>query len=867
MKYFSYIIVLLIVCCMPLFAKEPMTVIRGTVSSNDGALPGAVVICLRKGQTEISYSEYAVTDAYGHFALPLFTPPGKSDSIRATMLGYTTCTLPIIINRDIEFRLTEKVIQLREVKVRAPKVRMAGDTVKFNVQSFIEAQDKSISDVLKRMPGIEVRDNGDIYYNNEPIGNLYIEHVDILGGRYNLLTNNLSAKDVKTVEVMENHQPIKVVSEINKHTKSAINLVLKDEVRGKWFGTVDLDAGVTSDPEALWNGNLLYMMVGKKWNSVNNLKTNNTGIDITAELDDKSLYNSLSMQRPEKFIDVGTSDAPLDHHRVKFNKSVLFNTSHLWQLDSTRKITATAAYLFDKQESWNGSATTYFFNDGEQQTIVESDSAMTHRHYLQARLNAEINKKEYYFRNLLSVEGEIANATQIIAGEFPNRQKAKMPYYYIADNLKYVNRIGNHSVTVESQNAFSQSDQKLTVLRSGNAQQQNIGLMDFSTNTFISSEFWINSRFTSGLLGGVEVKVRKLQSRLDGIDSVDVGSCSFQNDLLAAQIHPYITPHFEYKAKSWNFKLTVPIGYSHFWLLNTNKFTYNVTGSVKYSPHPKFYAEIIGSAGNQDLDIRNYYTGYILRNYRYLSVGSTNTRQNSHYSVVGLLKFKDPVNMLFIEGLVGRYWNVFQISSTRDFLGDYIVLGTEYLPSRGDSWQAVINGSIGLYGINGKVGFAVTYTNFTSSSMLQNGECTPFSTDVITFKPTFSGRFAKWIGMEYNLKYSHNIMTLPNSKTTDTKDNFSHTLLLNITPVKRFDIKLMAEHYFTMITAELTKNTVLLDALVAYRLNNGIELRLTAHNLLNQKIYAYSTFTPLQEFSCEYSIRPLNITAGVSFEF
>ncbi len=70
-----------------------------------------------------------------------------------------------------------------------------------------------------------------------------------------------------------------------------------------------------------------------------------------------------------------------------------------------------------------------------------------------------------------------------------------------------------------------------------------------------------------------------------------------------------------------------------------------------------------------------------------------------------------------------------------------------------------------------------------------------------------------------------------------------------------------------MLTSKQTKNTVLLDASLAYHLGNGVEFNVTARNILDQHVYAYSVINGLQEFSCAYRIRPLNILAGVAFSF
>ena len=243
------------------------------------------------------------------------------------MLGYATVTLALVSDgnsvtdwRNIKVELQPQALNIKEVVVRAPKVNLFGDTVEFNVQSFVEQQDKSISDVLKRMPGVEVREGGDIYYNGESIGNLYVEGMDLLGGRYSLLTKNLSAQDVKKVEIIEKHQPVKALKGITSGEKPAINLVLQDQARGKWVGSAALAGGVTSDPQALWDGNLFLMRVGRKWNSVNNIKTNNAGEDLSGDLRGMSLYDRSGSGGGDGFISVGTSEAPLGagHQRGSF---------------------------------------------------------------------------------------------------------------------------------------------------------------------------------------------------------------------------------------------------------------------------------------------------------------------------------------------------------------------------------------------------------------------------------------------------------------------------------------------------------------------------------------------------------------------
>lgn len=849
-----------------LLAQDQGFVLKGKIYDGEGPLTGAVILCLHGGKEG---PEYAVSDSKGLFTLKLRTLPYETDSVKVSMLGYATKILPVERAGNMDIMMKVEAMQINEITVRAPKVKMAGDTIKFNVQSFAELQDKSISDVLKRIPGIEVRKDGSIYYNGESIENLYIEGMDMLGGRYSLLTENLSAKDIKTVEVMERHQPIRALAEMGTKTKPAINLSLRDRSRGKWIGTAKIAGGVTTKPEALWDGNLFLMRVAPKWNSINNIKANNTGEDLSKELQIKSISNNRPIKvKSNEFISVSTSNAPLDERRVRFNNTALFNTSNLWKLKSDWKVKSSLSYLYDKLESWDESSTTYYFNDNVK-TVNESETAKTRKHRLQAQVEAEANKTDYYFRNVLTVENEFANARTTTSGEFPNAQKASLPYLFVNDDLKYIKKSGNRAFTIESHNDFSHFDQTLTVLRAeDDMQHQSIWVVNYNTNTYISSDFIVADGMTIGISTGLEASVRSLDSFLNGVEAPeDTGMSVFDNNHHASFVRPYIKPNMEYHSKNWDIIFSLPIGWSKYRGIDTDHFTYKAFGLIKYMPLPKLSFEVLGSASDLELDIHNMYTGYILRNYRYLKKGSTNSKLNHYYSVTGHINFKDPLNMLYVDGTISKSWNIYQTSATQDFLGNYIILGTEYAPSRGESWYATISGSVGLYGINGKIGASVSYRDYSSTSTLQNGVRTPYRSQTFSFKPMFSGRFAKWLGMEYKLHYFHNILDLSGSGKTDSKDNFSHTLSFDITPINNLDLKIVAEHYFTMLTSEQTKNTVLFDASLVYRLGNGVEINLTARNILNQHVYAYSVINGLQEFSCKYRIRPFNILAGVFFNF
>lgn len=67
---------------------------------------------------------------------------------------------------------------LKEVKVSAQRLLRSGDTLTYSVSSFRQGQDRSLADVITKMPGLEVKANGQIEYQGKAISKFYIEGLD-----------------------------------------------------------------------------------------------------------------------------------------------------------------------------------------------------------------------------------------------------------------------------------------------------------------------------------------------------------------------------------------------------------------------------------------------------------------------------------------------------------------------------------------------------------------------------------------------------------------------------------------------------------------------------------------------------------------
>lgn len=62
--------------------------------------------------------------------------------------------------------------------------------------------------------------------------NFYVEGLDLTNGKYKQISENLRADAVQNIQVMENHQPIRVLQRKIKTEDVALNLKLRPEFPG-----------------------------------------------------------------------------------------------------------------------------------------------------------------------------------------------------------------------------------------------------------------------------------------------------------------------------------------------------------------------------------------------------------------------------------------------------------------------------------------------------------------------------------------------------------------------------------------------------------------------------------------------------------
>ncbi len=497
-------------------------------------------------------------------ALPSRSPPPSQGNLflHAMLIGYKPYSAPFVPNgKPVVIRMEDGELQLKEVVVKSARIRENGDTITYNVGSFAQKQDKTIGDVLKRMPGIDVANNGKIQYQGVDINKFYIEGNDLLGGKYGIATNGVSKDDIGAVEVMENHQPMQVLRGLSFSDQAAINLKMKNSAKATFLVHGTLAGGYSQQPEGmLWQGDIFTMTVTGKYQMITTFKGNNTGVNISDELLD--FTSDKAGEEQSGYVSVSAPTTPnLQQKRSYFNRSWMVSSSHLYKTKGGGELKAQMDYNHDRVSAEGASSTTYFLESGDR-IILEDKNSLSHRDAITGKFSYEANEKTYFLNNTLSTDLSWNDLTLNTVGSLPNVQSAWMPEYSVSNLLKVIKRFGNNKlVTFTSRNEWNSMPEKLTVSHDGQDYGQEIKQHAFYTDERASMGFVFN-KLMLYLEAGVSGYFRKLGTSLSDVDMTDVtGTEALTTDYLRL----FASPKLEWNYKKLELTLNLPVNlYSYF---------------------------------------------------------------------------------------------------------------------------------------------------------------------------------------------------------------------------------------------------------------------------------------------------------------
>ncbi|NQY04970.1 MAG: TonB-dependent receptor [Flavobacteriaceae bacterium] len=247
-------IIILLVGLFSIAVSAQRVKIEGVVKDSIGnSLEYANVIAVN--QETKGLDAYGITGDKGQYKLTV--DANKSYEVKITYLGYKAKSFVIDmkdqdVKRDIIMEEDSNALDEVEVVYEMP-VSIKGDTIVYNSDSFTNGTEKKLGDVLKKLPGVEVNEDGEVEVEGKKVSKVMVEGKDFFDGDSKLATKNIPANALDKIEVLRNHSEVSALSGVTDNSDNvALNIKLKEGKKNFWFGDLTAGGGLSSEDEGLY---------------------------------------------------------------------------------------------------------------------------------------------------------------------------------------------------------------------------------------------------------------------------------------------------------------------------------------------------------------------------------------------------------------------------------------------------------------------------------------------------------------------------------------------------------------------------------------------------------------------------------------
>lgn len=828
--------------------------IGGTVlNEEDGKpIPGAVVRMVGKKGT----LSYKMTTSKGGF---LIAAPADADSLIVSLLGYEKQAFVRPFKDNYQIRLVPSNEQIEKSVVIARKVEMAGDTIRYNVKSLRIQEDHVLSDVLNRLPGVEVSPAGYVKYYGRAISKFYVDGRDVLQSNYNLATRNLPVEAVKSVEVLENHQPVKMLQGVKSSDRAALNIVLDEKSRAKLTGSIAMGAGLAAEkPRFPLAGRFSAFYMGRRFSSVNVLGYDSQGFALQeAEASgqaDRSYYH----YNVNDYLRMVTSSAPLENKRSLFNNTADASSVEHFSLSETQSADVSIKYTDNRLASLIGEQSIYKDPVQGETLIDRTEDGKTHNRHLAGILSYTDNSPKHYYYDKLYSDFMWDGGVLSVNGGLDRHQSSTRRKWNVENEATFSFRNNARMMSIGSFTQFSGNEEQLMV----NERNQDIHSSLFHQRLILEGMAIRRNGWTFGLTPEVMATVFKRSSCLMGLeDNTIVGKTIGTSSVM--NIRGGASAEIRYAANPWEVIAGAVAHYAFCQIGKEDRTNYlqgNASAQVRYVTG-RWEMTIAGQASLSGPDIQSFGEAVILTGYNTLWKGRSSFLVTPRWEVDTEIKYREPISGW--SGIARASLNGTRgITSARELYESYILNFQTDKYYHTQSFNAGMELSKGMFSLNGKLTASVDYSR-SSSVFRQNDRDINYVSAVISPALSVTASFIRWWGIATEIRayyYRYTADGLANSENGSFTAKWKNTFRMG----NRLSGSLSMDLYYH---SAYKKAVLFPDVALIWKGDKGLRVRLEASNLLNITTYSYVTLSPLLENHMIYRIRPLTVLLGLDWQF
>lgn len=857
--------------------------VTGTITTDSGQVLQAASINLINDKSTIL--SFAISGNKGTYTLTVpVSSAADSLSLEVSYIGYKKQRRPLIPGQYVyDFRLSADTGTLNNVLIRnRPAIQSLGDTIRYYVNNFARPEDRSIGDVLRRMPGISVDVDGTIYHNGKKVENLYIQGDDLMDGRYGLAPKIISKDLINSVDIIQNHQPIEVLKNKEQSDKTAINLVLKNEKSLKLSTKAMAGGGFPS----LYDCSLNPILLSERIKMINTIAFNNSGVDYKndfRQLGATSLVSTITQEPPGITLSLGTVSPPdLPLANYYFNRSGIANLNNLYKTKKGLQLKTNLQVYIDRN-TWNYFNRTDNYLPADTITFSETQRFTSKPFLFNGAVSMQVNKEKYFFNNTLriSLSNYRDNSELNFNGSGFEQQLTKKPREF-SNDLSWIPAFRGKGIGELRWLISYSTNRQLLDIGSGYfspvpGQQgnfdhviQTMDLPTFYSHTYLSYRLH-GSSINQEYKAGITIQTQTLESLLsftkNGLTTPYASDPG--NDLDWNKRTIYTSANYQFRKKKTSMTLKLPLNFQH---INYSQNGYQPDGlqnniiftpefSTRYDITPEKNITARYRMGNTFGTSSNVFRGALLQNYRLLQANDAALQQRNSHSAALNYEYQKSIVMLFLN--LGLSWDKTISNSilSSDVSGN--LFRTILLPYRNTQTNTALNMIFSKYIFRLKTTLSVKsqLSRFRFKQLINN-QFLPFYSDMLYLNASLLKKISGAVSINYQPMYLWNLSKADDKNTaiplnyTNRSLRFEQSLAVSFTAKKKLLVEINGRHSISNQTGSKDVQYFFLDSKMRVT-NTGkkIDLGLELNNIFNVKSYIRYLINSNQLLQDEYTIR------------
>ena len=251
MKHLLTLMMVFLAVQLGVHAQDPNSklTISGHLTDRETEEPMELVTIQLFLASDSTFMGGTVSNEKGNFSIQ--APSNGTYRLKISLVGYQKMEREVTLrndrNQDLgELRMSPDVVALKEAVVtgRAAQVVVRKDTLVYNPEAFRTPEGSAIEELIKRMPGAEVDEDGNITINGKQVQKILLDGKEFMLGDIETALKNLPIsiiQNVKFYDQQSDQSRITGIEDGNKET--VLDFTIKKGMNRGYMTNLDLGGG------------------------------------------------------------------------------------------------------------------------------------------------------------------------------------------------------------------------------------------------------------------------------------------------------------------------------------------------------------------------------------------------------------------------------------------------------------------------------------------------------------------------------------------------------------------------------------------------------------------------------------------------